>query len=580
MPCGNDAMEIEWDVSIPMSDGHVLKADIFRPRASGRYPVLMCHGPYGKGLAFQDGYAPRWKQLSTDFPEVLDGSSGRYANWEAPDPEKWVPHGYVCIRVDSRGAGRSAGVLDPLSPRETEDYYCCIEWAAAQPWSNGRVGLSGISYYAMNQWQVAALRPPHLAAILPFEGAADFYRDAVRQGGILSTFWIKWYPIQVESVQHGAGERGYKSRVTGEYVAGPPTLDDGTLAANRVDLAAAHIENVLCNDYYAARSAALQNIDVPILSCANWGGLGLHLRGNVEGYRAASSRQKWLEFHGLEHWTHYYTDYGLALQKEFFDHFLKGEDNGWDKRPPIFLNVRKVDSFEQRAEHEWPLARTEWARYHLDAAACALSLEPAQAGAVADFSAQTETLTFRTPAFSQVSEFTGPVAARLVVSSTASDADLFLTLRLFSPDGDEVLFAGAIDPKTPVSQGWLRVSHRKLDPEKSRPFQPWHTHDELLPMVPGERYTVDIEIWPTSIVVPAGYHLALTIGGADFEHGQEPAPSHYPGRTGRGCGSLLHDAPADRDPAIFHGHTSIYTGAAHESFVLLPFIPSHTSATN
>src|SRR5215472_12910011 len=131
-------MQIDWDVPVPMDDGVVLRADVFRPDDAGRYPVIMTHGPYAKWLAFQDGFARQWATLEAEHPDALAGSSNVHANWETVDPEKWVPDGYVVIRVDSRGAGRSPGYLDIFSPRETWDYYECIEWAAAQPWSSGK----------------------------------------------------------------------------------------------------------------------------------------------------------------------------------------------------------------------------------------------------------------------------------------------------------------------------------------------------------------------------------------------------------------------------------------------------------
>ena len=134
-------MRIDWDVPIPMDDGIVLRADVFRPDDGGRYPVIMTYGPYGKWLAFQDGFERQWANLKTEHPDALAGSSGLQMNWETVDPEKWVPAGYAVIRVDSRGAGRSPGHLDIFSPRESRDYYLCIEWAAAEPWCTGKVGL-------------------------------------------------------------------------------------------------------------------------------------------------------------------------------------------------------------------------------------------------------------------------------------------------------------------------------------------------------------------------------------------------------------------------------------------------------
>lgn len=185
-----DGMRIDWDIPIEMDDGTALRADVFRPVDDGRYPVIMTHGPYAKGLAFQDGYPEQWAALSTKDPDVVAGSSNRYQNWETVDPENWVPDGYACIRVDSRGAGRSPGYLDILSSRETQDYFQSVEWAGTQPSSNGKVGLLGISYYAINQWQVAALQPPHLAAICPWEGGNDFYRRVQPRYLQLGKEWI------------------------------------------------------------------------------------------------------------------------------------------------------------------------------------------------------------------------------------------------------------------------------------------------------------------------------------------------------------------------------------------------------
>ena len=224
-----DGMRIDLDIPITMDDGLILRADLFRPVAEDRYPVILTYGPYAKGLSFQDGYPSAWKLLSTQHPDAIAGSSNKYQCWELVDPEKWVPDGYACLRVDSRGAGRSPGYLDPWCPRETRDFYLCIEWAGGQPWSNGKVGLNGISYYAINAWHVAALQPPHLAAFCAWEGAADFYRDITHQGGILSTFMANWYDMQVKTVQHGAGERGGRSRLTGELACGPETLSDAAL---------------------------------------------------------------------------------------------------------------------------------------------------------------------------------------------------------------------------------------------------------------------------------------------------------------------------------------------------------------
>ena len=393
-----DGMRIDWDVPIPMDDGIVLRADIFRPTAAGRYPVILSYGPYAKGLAFQEGYKGLWDRLVKAAPEVLEGSSNKYQNWELVDPEKWVPDGYACLRIDSRGAGRSPGELDVWSEQETQDLYQCVEWAGTQPWSNGKVGINGISYYAMNQWTVGALRPPHLTALCIWEGSSDYYRELCRHGGILSDFLNSWHPRQVASVQHGVGSRGKKSVVTGEYVAGPETLPPAELARKCADTPGEPKRRRHFDDYYSKRIAKFEDIEAPLLSAGNWGGMGLHTRGNFEGWLRAGSKQKWLEVHGDTHFTHFYSNYGDALQKKFFGHFLKGENTGWDKQPRVSLNIRHPgEKFVLRAENEWPLARTQWTKYFLQPDGKTLSPDTPSQATTLSYETMGDGLTFSTP---------------------------------------------------------------------------------------------------------------------------------------------------------------------------------------
>jgi predicted acyl esterase len=571
-----DGMRIDWDVPITMDDGLQVRADVFRPVADGKYPVLLTYGPYAKGLAFQDGYPSAWQRMVEKHPDVAAGSSNLYQSWEVVDPEKWVPHGYACVRVDSRGAGCSPGFIDHFSPRETKDFYDCIAWAGVQPWSNGKVGLNGISYYGINQWHVASLQPPHLAALCIWEGAADWYRDMTHHGGMLSTFWANWYDMQVKTVQYGAGERGKRSRVHGELVCGPETLSDEQLAKNRCDFGADIRAHPLDDDYHRARSPQWDKINVPLFSAANWGGQGLHPRGNFEGFTRAASKDKWLEAHGIEHWTHFYTDYGRELQRKFFDFCLKGEDTGWGKQPRVLLQVRHPgEKFVERAENEWPLARTQWTKLHLNPADFSL-LETSLTGeAKVTFDALGEGVTFMTPPIRQATEITGPVAARLFVSSSTTDADLFLILRVFSADMKEIVFQGAIDPHTPIAQGWLRASQRKLDPKLTLPYRPYHTHDEVQPLTPGQPVELEIELWPTSIVMPAGYRVALTVRGKDYEYGGGSGGklSNFKNEL-TGCGPFLHNDPEDRPNEIFGGRTTLHFGGDRQAHVLLPVIPA------
>ena len=562
-------MRIDWDVPIKVDDGLVLRADVYRPDADARYPVILTYGPYAKGLSFQEGYPSAWQRMVAEHPDVAYGSSNLYQSWEVVDPEKWVPEGYACVRVDSRGAGRSPGFVDPFSPRETKDFYQCIEWAGVQPWSNGKVGLNGISYFGTNQWHVASLQPPHLAAICIWEGMADWYRDGTHHGGIVNTFWANWYDMQVKSVQYGLGERGPKSRANGKWVCGDETLNDAELAKNRTNFGDEILAHPLDDDYHKGRSPVWDKITVPLLTAANWGGQGLHPRGNFEGFVRSKSKDKYLEAHGLEHWTHFYTDYGRKLQLRFFDHYLKGKGD-WKDQPKVLLQVRHIDKFVERKENEWPLARTQWTKMYLHADS-QLKASPGGEGTVS-YDAMGDGVTFVSEPFRQETELTGPIAVKLKLSSSTEDADLFLVLRVFTGDLREITFMGAIDPHTPIAQGWLRASHRKLDAKLSTEYRPYHSHDEKQPLKKNEIVYLDIEILPTCIVVPAGYRVALSVRGKDYEWQKSTGAklSNFKNEL-LGCGPFLHNEPRDRPSSVFSNRTTLHLDA--NSYVLLPVIP-------
>ena len=554
------AMIVEKDAAITVGDGAVLRANIYRPTAPGRHPVIMALGIYGKDAHFADAYKPLWDVLKKLYPDIdQNGTSGRYLRWENVDPERWVPHGYVVITVDARGSGKSPGYLDPLSPRETQDFYDAVEWAAQQPWSNGKVGLLGISYFAMKQWQVAALRPPHLAAIVPWEGNCDTYREWSHHGGIsANSFLTAWWPRQVLPNQHGNAQTHHRDRDTGERTTGAP-LSPALLAANR----ATHHEDAgahpLDDAWFRQRTADLARIEVPLLSAGNWGGIGLHLRGNIEGYLRAGSREKWLSMHIGTHFESFYLPEYVALQRRFLDHYLKGIDNGWEEEPPVRLAVRRPDGATTRLEHEWPLARTQWTKLYLDAERRDLVSKLPAAPASASYEALGDGVHFSTPPFTSETEYTGPLMARLWIKSSTVDMDIFATLRLFDPADQEVVFVGASEP-VPVTRGWLRASHRRLDQERSTHYRPWHPHTSVEKLTPGQIYDVDVEIWPTSIVVPQGYRLVLTVQGKDFE---------FPGIPGR----MLHNDLQDRPATEFGGVNTILTGGDYASYMLMPLIP-------
>jgi len=570
-----DGMRIDWDVPVPMDDGLVLRADVYRPIGPGRYPVLMTYGPYAKWLSWQDGYKTVWELFSKDHPEAISGSTNKYQTWETVDPEHWVPDGYAVVRIDSRGAGRSPGFIDHYSPRETQDYAACIEWAGVQPWSNGKVGLNGISYYGSNQWHVACLQPKHLAAMCIWEGAADMYREFCYHGGIMCTFLPNWFDMQIKTIQHGLGTNGYKSNIlAGELVSGPPTLPEATLAKNRQDIEKDILAHPLDDKWHRDRSPDWSKVKTPFLSTASWAGQGLHPRGNYEGYVRAAAEEKWLEIHGLEHWTEFYTPYGRELQKQFFAHYLKGEKNGWNRKPRVMVKTRHVgERFEPRVEKDWPLPQTKWTKLFLDPSHMSLGGKGPAKKTTVTYDGLGDGVTFFLPPADEETEILGPIAAKLFVSSETADADLFLVVRLFTGDMKEVTFQGTVDPHTPIAQGWLRASHRKLDKKLSKPYWPYHPHDEKQPLTPGRVYECDVEIWPTGIVVPRGYRIALSVRGKDYVYPGEGLRLSNMKNELTGCGPFLHDNPKDRPARIFGGRVTLHAGPNHPSYLMLPVIP-------
>jgi uncharacterized protein len=554
-------MIVEKDVEIVLTDGSRLYANVFRP-GYGKHPVLMCMGIYGKDVHFEDGYPFPWRILMAEHPEVAEEkTSGKWLRWEMPDPERWVPAGYVVVTIDARGSGKSPGYLDPFSATETRDYYDAIEWAGVQQWSSGKVGLLGISYLAITQWQVAGLRPPHLAAICPWEGGSDIYRDWSHQGGILSyQFPFEWLPRQVYPNQYGNVETTHIDRETKKRTTGTAALNADQLRGNRADHVGDLLSHPLDDEWYRERSPRLERIEVPVLSSGNWGGLGLHLRGNIEGFKRAGSESKWLFVHAGRHYESFYLTSYIDVQRQFFDRFLKDEDNGWDARKPVQIEVRSPTGIEHREESSWPLERTNWTPYYLNVNDESLKTEMPTQELSVSYDAFGEGVHFVTEPFAQETEFTGPIGARLFVSSETVDMDVFLTVRLFDAAGEEVVITGASED-VPVTRGWLRASHRKLDPMRSTPEQPFHSHDEIQPLTPGEIYCLDIEVWPTSMVVPKGYKIGLTVQGRDFE---------FPLKPGR----MLHNSVVDRPPEVFGGSKSLFSGPRHASYLMMPVIPA------
>jgi predicted acyl esterase len=547
---------IDKDVEVTLRDGVRLRADVFRPKGAGRFPALVNIGAYQKDKL----WVP---------PPDLEEKPNPHMNWETVNPLWWVPRGYAAVRVDTRGSGKSPGITDPFSLQEALDFHDAIEWSARQAWCSGRVATTGISYFAMTQWLVGNLKPPSLKAMIPWEGAADMYRDFAYHGGIFCFGFVSnWYNNHM--AHHLLGRRDQPS---------PDAFSKHWLWD--------YMRNSLDTGAYHGRQARWDDIDVPFYSAGNWSGMGLHLRGNTEAFVRAKSKHKKLRIHAGTHYHPFYAEEARQDQLRFLDHWLKDVDTGLMEEPRVKLLIRTGGGkgYRWRYENEWPLKRTQWTKYYLaptkhspragDTVEGTLTTTAPRTRKPLAYSASGMTkagvasaswtstalagslprlgISFETAPLSADMEVTGPIALRLWVSSSTDDMDIFATLRNIDAEGKDVWEIGQQQQPVPVAKGWLRASHRKLDRKLSLPYRPYHAHDERQWLKRGEIVEVEVEIWPTCMVFRKGHRIRLDIQPKD------------------GVGS----APYTHYSADYNiGENTLYTGGDMASCLLLPVIPS------
>lgn len=496
---------VERDVGVVMSDGIRLSANVYRPMdIEAQLPVILALTPYGKD---SDPGKTREETLARRAKIGLGMGRYRVSNctpFEAPDPAYWVPHGYVVVHVDLRGCFKSKGERRVFSRTEINDYGQIIEWAGTQPWSTGKVGLHGVSYLAICQWHAAALQPKHLAAIVPWEGASDSYRDVRFHGGVPETAFFRGWSRSMADAKEDEPKGPSRTPVISE------------VPGNTANLAA---------------------IQVPALICGSFSDQGLHTKGCFDAFTRISSEHKWLYTHGRGKWTVYYADDALEYQRQFLDCFLKGEDNGMLKRPRVRLEVREtVDTYAVREEADWPLPNTDYRELYLTGERTLVPQKPSKSATVTYDAKAGEGVTFDVR-FEAPCEITGHMSLRLWVSTDrGDDLDLFVALKKLDAAGEEVCFEGRENHAGgPVTNGWLRVSHRALDPVRSRPFQPVLKHDKVELVAPGQIVPVDIELLPSSTSFGAGESLRLIIRGSDiYSH----AMLHHRERCNEGAHTL------------------------------------------
>jgi len=538
-----DDIVLEKDVMVRMHDGVSVAVDVYRPAASGKYPALFATSPYRKDLA----YLPPWSA---------------YRTRETTDPCWWARQGYCYVWGDTRGSGKSTeGMWRVFDTAEQHDLYDVIEWAAQQDWCTGKVGMVGESYFAMVQWFAAIQNPPHLACIAPFDANCDLYRHFVYHGGLWAmefvSHWIS--KVRTRTLRDAPGEK--PANVMGYDVIGEM------------------LRHPLHDDFWNERSAALRlhEIKAPVYSIGFWQSGGVHPASNVFGYEQVSGPKK-LTFYGAPGSAQrLFAGKELHLElKRWYDYWLKGIDTGIMSEPPVRYQARPDG--EWRTLPSWPPPQVSHTRLYLapGKAGAVESLndgvlsweEPAVEGSSTTYSYPHEewlgwpgggtavmrpdgTLdplakisTWSTPPLDRDVEILGPIVLKLWASSDQTDTDFLVKLADQAPAGER----GSAPPG--ITKGWLKASHREIDPARSRPDRPWHPHTKEEPLTPGEVYEFQIEIWPTSWTFKRGHRIRLEI-----------APGDSPPIDG------------GHDWGVKFGSDTLYHSSAYPSHLLLPVMP-------
>ncbi|UXU83642.1 CocE/NonD family hydrolase [Mammaliicoccus sciuri] len=526
---GNQEMIMEKDVAVPMSDGAVLYVNVIRPNKPGKFPVVMSADTYGKDNK------PKITNMGSLWPTLGAIPTSSITPEESPDPGFWVPNDYVVVKVALRGSAKSKGALYPWGLSEAKDYAEVIEWAGQQEWSNGNVGTNGVSYLAVTQWWVASLNPSHLKAMIPWEGLNDMYREIAFHGGIPDTgFYRFWY--------EGIVARWPETEIE--------------------DLKKEQKMHTMFDEYWKGKQADLSAIKVPMFVCASWSTQGLHNRGTFEGFKQASSEDKWLKIHGRKEWESYYARESLEQQKEFFDYYLKSIENDWKDTPKVSYEVRdKFYRGNTKTATNFPLPNTKETALYLDGSDMTLKDLKPEASTKVSYNSEVEgkdEVRFN-KVFNEDTELTGNMKLKLWVSAEeADDMDLFVGIKKINKQGEEVNFPDFNHIEHgQVASGWLRVSHRELDTEKSTPLQPWHKHDTELKLAKDEIVPIEIEILPSSTLFKKGEQLQVVVKASEVVKGNST-----PGLKTR----------YEHEETVNKGVHNIYAGDKYDSHLLIPVI--------
>ena len=501
---------------IPARDGTKLAADVFLPDGDGPHPVLVALSPYGKEI--QSLPVPPQPPTSPLYAREI----------EAGDPRFLTAAGYAHVIVDLRGTGKSGGTYRGwMSEDEGRDAYDAIEWSAAQEWSNGKVGMAGVSYFGAIQLAAAALKPPHLAAIMPLNAPADYYREGSHHGGILHTFFDYIYKLYArgrhESEVAASSSADELAEIVDRLTSDPDlSMYPGLFnMATNPDISPPFFDllaNPLDGPFYWSRSAyrSYDEIEVPFYTGSGWWAYGhMHLRGAFQHYAGIDAPKKLYIESRVEADAPMDDAYNAELVR-WYDHWLKGADNGIMDEPPIRLHVRGGG---WREYDEWPPPGTEWVELHLRRFE-GLSRDPEPVDGCPDVFTQAPielqpavaTCDYLTEPLLEPLEVIGPAALTLHAALDSADTNWMASVLDVHPDGREV----------ELTRGFLKASHREVDESRSEPWLPFHPHERAEPVEPGRVVEYRIELSPLANVFGPGHRIKLSVSCAD--HAQWPPP--------------------------------------------------------
>jgi predicted acyl esterase len=517
--------EVLRNLPVAVRDGTVLRVNVVLPTGGGRFPVLMSAHPYGKdNLPTRRGR--RWR-VPAQYRILRQVGRVRFSSltgWEAPDPAWWAARGYAVANCDLRGAGTSGGEASLLSGQEAEDVYDLIEWAAVQRWSTGAVGMLGVSYLAISQWKAAALGPPHLKAICPWEGFTDAYRDLAFPGGIREQGFTRLWSLALRTVRQSW-------RLTGQQRAHP-----------------------LRDNWWQALVPDLGRITAPALVCGSFSDNNLHSRGSFRGWQQIGSPEKFLYTHRGGKWATFYSPGARDVQLTFFDRYLRGADV--PAPPRVRLEVRQSRDVitSVRDEDDWPLERAQWTPLYLTAAGLTATPPSADGQITFDVRSQGVCWDWAVPADTEV---TGPMALRLLVQANgAADINLFAGVEKWH-GRTYVGFEGSYGfGRDRITTGWLKASLRELDQQASQPHEPVPACTRRQPLAPGQVVAVDIPLGPSATLFREGERLRLVIAGR-WLWPVNPLTGQFP-------------AAYQKSPK---GHCTLHFGPQRQARLLIPVIP-------